>query len=354
MAEKAKGYGKGDADDILTEAKAAFREAQDAESNNREAALEDLRFARLGQQWPEEIAKQRALEGRPMLTINKLIIHIRQVVNDARQNKPSIRTRPVDSKADVETAEIINGIIRHIEYNSSADIAYDTGIEAAVGMGFGYWRIGLEYARDDTFDMDLTVIPVPDPMAVYGDPYAVSADGSDWMSAFVIERMKKSRFEQKYGEASTLDWAEYEASGPDWFADNLVTVAEWWVREEATKTIIRLPDGTVVDEARLPELLAQGVVIPPDAKTRIVPTFKVKQCILTGAEVLERREWPGKYIPIVPVYVDVVNEEGTRHFRSLIRDAKDAQRMFNYWRTASTEMVSRGPKTPFIGPKGAF
>src|SRR3990167_7558210 len=105
MAEKAKGYGKGDADDILTEAKAASREAQDAESDNREAALEDLRFARLGQQWPEKVKKDRAKEGRPCLTINTMPSYIRQVVNDARQNKPAIKYHPVDDKADVQTAK---------------------------------------------------------------------------------------------------------------------------------------------------------------------------------------------------------------------------------------------------------
>ena len=76
--------------------------------------------------------------------------------------------------------------------------------------------------------------------------------------------------------------------------------------------------------------------------------------MLTGAEVLEKNDWAGKYIPIVPVYGDEVNVEGKRHFRSLIRDAKDAQRMLNYWRTASTELTALAPRVPFIGRKGTF
>ncbi len=89
-------------------------------------------------------------------------------------------------------------------------------------------------------------------------------------------------------------------------------------------------------------------------RPRETNSFEVKQHLLTGAEVLETVDWAGKYIPIVPVYGDEVNIEGRRRLRSLVRDAKDPQRMFNYWRTTSTELVALAPRAPFIGPKGAF
>ena len=60
------------------------------------------------------------------------------------------------------------------------------------------------------------------------------------------------------------------------------------------------------------------------------------------------------FIPIVPVYGEELHIDGRRRLRSLVRDAKDPQRMFNYWRTTSTELVALAPKTPFIGRKGAF
>src|SRR5919107_1880284 len=111
-------------DDILAEAREAFDLAVDAENENREAGLEDVRFARMAEQWPEEVRKARA--GRPMLTINRLPSFIRQVVNDARQNKPSIKVHPVDSGADKRVAEIYDGLIRNIETASDADVATDT------------------------------------------------------------------------------------------------------------------------------------------------------------------------------------------------------------------------------------
>tara|TARA_R100000995_G_scaffold32769_1_gene14755 strand:- start:2857 stop:4251 length:1395 start_codon:yes stop_codon:yes gene_type:complete len=75
---------------------------------------------------------------------------------------------------------------------------------------------------------------------------------------------------------------------------------------------------------------------------------------MNGQEVLETNEWPGKYIPIVPLYGEEIFIDGERHFFSLIHFAKDAQTIYNYWRTTTTELVAMSPKTPWIGPAGAF
>lgn len=350
--------------DYVAEAREAFDQAQEAEAENREEAEKDLRFARLSDQWPDKIRKDRETEGRPCLTIPRMNAFIRQVVNDARQNKPSIKVHPADSGADVETADIINGLIRNIEYTSNADVAYDTAVEYAVSSGTGYIRIGLDYAFDDTFDLDITINRVADPFLIYGDPHSTAADSSDWNSAFVIERMKKDRFEAKWKGAEPVDWSgDYAELSAPWCEEDTVMVAEWWTREEVERPIVKLSNGIIVDAEwlqapaddtgipRLAFLALQGV--QPVAQ-RSAKTHKVTQCILTGAEELERNEWPGRYIPIVPVYGDEVVVDGKRYFRSLIRDAKDAQRMFNYWRTNSTEMVALAPRIPYIGKKGAF
>jgi hypothetical protein len=345
-------------DDLLKEAKDAFQEVEECEHDNRSDALDDLRFARLGEQWPANIVKQRQSEGRPCLTINRMPAFIRQVVNDSRQNKPSIKVHPVDSGADKETADVLNGLIRNIEYSSSADVAYDTATECAIGMGFGYFRIGLDYAHADTFDMDISIDRVSNPFSVYRDPMSTAADSSDWNSAFVVEMMAKKEFEKKYKGAAKVDWdsGAYQGLADPWATEDTVLVAEWWKREEYEKTIYLLSDGTVLSEDRLKALLpllqAQGIEVKGSRKSKC---YKVKQCKLTGAEVLDDSyDWPGQFIPIVPVYGDEVDVEGKRYFRSMIRDAKDAQRMFNYWRTTTTELVALAPKTPFIGKKGAF
>ncbi len=351
------------ADDILKEAKDAFAEASDAADHNRQTALDDIRFAKLNEQWPANMLKQRERDGRPALTINKLPAFIRQVVNDARLNKPSIKVHPVDSGADPQTAEVINGLIRNIEYTSSADVAYDTGVECAVTGGFGYWRIGLDYAFDDTFDMDIMIKRVINPFAVYGDPYSTEADSSDWNTAFVVDRLTKAQFKAQYGDAATVDWDDdrWASAGEPWRSENEVMVAEWWKREEKDRTIILfqdIRDGSFQvyskDQIETDEDFAAVQQFLEYKQERVTKTQKVTQYIMTGTEVLETNDWAGRYIPIVPVYGDEFDVQGKRFFRSLIHNAKDAQRTFNYWRSAATELVALAPRVPFIGPKGAF
>jgi len=345
-------------DEIIREAREAFERAADFEAENRREALDDLRFARLGEQWPEKVRRERELDGRPCLTINRLPAFIRQVVNDARQNKPGMVVHPVDSEADPATAEVLNGLIRHIEQSSDAEVAYDTALDFAVTGGFGYFRINTRYASDDTFDQDLVVERVANPFSIYGDPDASAADSSDWNSAFVVDTLPKAAFEARWKGAEAVDWSAdaYASLTNPWLDGEQVMVAEHWQREPTKREIVALSDGQVVELATyrkqkaMFDALGVSVVGPP----RTVASHKVTQRIMTGAEVLETVDWAGRFIPIVPVYGEEIHIDGRRRLRSLVRDAKDPQRMFNYWRTTSTELVALAPKTPFIGRKGAF
>lgn len=344
--------------DMLKDARAAFDLAREHEAENRREALDDIRFARLGEQWPGNVRRDRELDGRPCLTINRLPAFIRQVVNDARLNKPAIICHPVDSGADPETAEIFNGLIRNIEQSSDAEVAYDTALDFAVTCGFGYFRINTRYTRDDAFDQDLVIERVANPFSIYGDPTSSAADSSDWNTAFVVDTLSKAEFQARWKGADPVDWtsdAYTGLSGP-WVEGERVMVAEYWRREAVLRSIVALSDGQVMAldlyEQQKAVFDALGVSIV--GRPRQIPSHKVVQRIVTGAEVLETVDWAGKYIPIIPVYGEELHVDGRRRLRSLVRDAKDPQRMFNYWRTTSTELVALAPKAPFIGRKGAF
>ncbi|MCW5615904.1 MAG: hypothetical protein KIT32_12355 [Rhodocyclaceae bacterium] len=351
-------------DDLLTEAKKCFEAAKANESTNRANALDDIKFARLGEQWDERILKQRALERRPALTINKMPAFIRQVVNDSRQNKPQIKVRPVDGGADKHTADIFGGLIRNIEYASQADVAYDTAIDFAVSMGFGYWAIDFDYAHDDSFDKEIRFRRISDPFTVYADPHSTAADSSDWMKAFELCPLSVEQFKSEYKNA---DKVSFDSESPISEHAEEITLAKYWYREEYERKILKLAgpgfDGMIVDEESftrrdpetglsLADIVAQGgVQIVGQRQAR---SYKVTRYVLSGAEVLEKEAWPGKYIPIVPVYGDEVNIEGERYFHSLIRHAKGAQQVYNFQRSAVTEMIALEPRVPWVGPKGAF
>lgn len=347
---------EGSDEDLLADAKKAFARAEEAESKNRQNWVDDVRFARLGEQWPEAVRKQRELDGRPCLTINRLPAFIRQVTNDARQNTPSIKFHPVGDGADEETADVYSDLTRNIEYSSNADVAYDNALDNAVSGGFGYFRVSTEYAGDEAFDQDIKIEPIKNPLTVYGDPMSSCADSSDWDECFVTEMWTKAAFKKRWPKADAVNFeADSHDQAAGWFNGDDIRVAEWWTREDVPATLLKLSDGKVMYQEQYDagkaifDLL--GLTI---AGKRPTTTKKVTQRIITGAEILETNDWAGKYIPIVPVYGDEVMVDGERHFLSLVRFAKDPAQNFNYWRTASTELVALAPKTPFIGAVGQF
>lgn len=340
------------ADDVLARARDFFDSAKEAETENRERFKDDVDFARLGNQWPAEVVKKRGKK-RPCMTFNKMPAFIRQVVNDSRQNKPSISVIPVGADSDKDTADILEGLIRNIEVQSNADVAYDTGIENAVSGGFGYLRVRLDYAHNDAFDLDIIIDAVPNPLSIYGDPTSTKADSSDWNQCLVEDWMDKKSFKVKYPKAELIDWESDYKDKESWVTDSEVLVAEYWEREEKDTVIYQLSNGLTVDDEYIEEnqeqMDAVGITI---IKQRPSKKWQVTQYILTANEVLETSEWLGQYIPVVPIYGDEVNDDGKRHLFSLFHNAKDAQRSYNYWRTSAVEKVALDTKAPWIGQKG--
>lgn len=357
--------------DIHAEALEDFKRCQEADAHNREAALADLKFGRLGKQWDEAAEKKREQEGRPCMTFNRMPTFIRQVVNDGRQNKPAIKTHPADDKGDPATSQIFDDLIRNIEYCSDADTAYDTGLDFAASSGAGYWEVGIEYARDDSFDLDIEIQAIPNALAIYPDWEHIGECTSTWNRAFKVHILGRDAFDAQFKGEEKVDWdsGPYADMSEDWRDGEDVVVAAYWRRREVKRRICLLTDGRVVSREWLdsevvdapPEmpgltneqLLAEGagVTVRDERETT---SYEVTQYIMSGCEILKTTKWPGRFIPIAGSYGEVVNVEGKRYTRSLIRDAKGAQQNFNYWRTTSTELVALAPKAPFIGAAGQF
>lgn len=357
--------------DILDQAKDDFKRCHDAESTQRKVSEECLRFGILGEQWPEDVKRQREAEGRPCLTINRLPVFQKQVTNDARMNRAAIHVKPVGSGADQQTARIQTDLARNIWMQSKAEIAEDTALDFASAMGFGYMKVHVDYACDDAFDQDIFVERVANPFSIYGDPDSTSATSDDWNLAFETDWYSKSKFEAKGWKWSDLDLSSFEADDagePKWFdgSSKRVRVGARWTRSEVPTELVKIAqvgaDGKTIDATekimqadefeRNADLFAsQGYKV---VGTRPTKTYKVKQHILTGKNVLDTTDWLGKYIPIVPMYGEEWNIAGKRYFFGLFNRAMDPQRMFNYWRSASTELVALAPKAPYVGAVGAF
>jgi hypothetical protein len=355
MAEYRKASDDKKAQEVLAEAREEYSDDLAAWSENRNQGLNDLRFG-MGEQWPIEIANQRQREGRPCLTINLQPSFIRQVVNEGRQNRPQIKVRPVDNNADVQTAKIFDGLIRHVESSSDADIAYDTALDSACRTGMGFFTIDVDYAYDDSFDQEIQFGRVGNPFAVVFDGESTAGDSSDWRRAFITELMDRDDFERMYPGADGGGFEGDDKVNP-WCSENQVRLAQYWKKEEVERKVLLMSNGEVVDAERyedpeVMEVFQMAGVVP--TQERLTKSCNIIKRIISGQEILGETKWRGNIIPVIPVYGEEINLEGRRYFRSLIHDGKDAQRMFNYWRTTATELLALTPKAPWIAPKGAF
>jgi hypothetical protein len=353
--------------DILDTARHRMTTAIAAYSESREDELDDLRFFAASPdnqwQWPADVLATRgAVQGqtinaRPCLTINKLPQHVRQVTNDQRQNRPSGKVIPADDKADVEVAEIFNGIVRHIEYMSDADVAYDTACENQVAYGEGYIRLLTEYCNDQSFDQDIKIGRIRNSFSVYMDPTIQDPCGSDAQWCFITEELMKDDYERMFPNAQPISSLQQQgvgdASTSQWINENTIRIAEYFYVEHEKQTL-NLYYGNVSAIKGSPEDQQMVMNGMKPIKSRSVDVKKVKWCKINGFEILEEQEWAGKWIPVVRVVGNEFEVDGRMYVSGLVRNAKDAQRMYNYWVSQEAEMIALAPKAPFIGYGGQF
>jgi hypothetical protein len=353
--------------DVLSTARNRLSMAISAYSESREDELDDLRFYAGSPdnqwQWPADVLATRgAVQGqtinaRPCLTINKLPQHVHQITNDQRQNRPSVKVIPVDDNADVEVAEIFNGMIRHIEYISDADVAYDTACENQVAYGEGYIRVLTEYCDDNTFDQDIKIARVRNSFSVYMDPLIQDPCGSDAEWCFVTEDLSKAEYARLFPNASPLSTLETLGVGDQnlsqWLNADTIRIAEYFYCDYERKTLNLYP-GNATAYQGTPEDKQLRAVYGQPKKSRQADIKKIKWCKINGYEILEEQEWAGSCIPVVRVIGNEYEVEGRIYISGLVRNAKDAQRMYNYWTSQEAEMLALAPKAPFIGYGGQF
>lgn len=343
-----------DYDPRIDEAKQFLKMANDADTMNRQEALEDLKFVN-GDQWPVELQNSRNLESRPVLTINKLDGYCRQVVNQIRQQRPRPKVHGMNSQSDAKVAEVIQGMIRHIEANSNADNAYDTAADYAVRMGWGYIRIRTDYVREDSFEQEIYIDPVDNPFTVYYDINSVLPDGSDAERCLVTTMLSKKDFHKMYPDAEDTSFSQRGTgdSQSEWITKEDIRLAEYFYTVRTREKLLLLSDGSSIFESdfkKSEQMLVAGGVYPIDERMSVKKS--IKWCKLTAVEVLEEGEWPGRYIPIIPVYGRHCIVGDKRKKFGMVRHAKDAQRMYNFWQTSLTESVALAPKAKWIMAEG--
>jgi hypothetical protein len=341
-------------DDLLVTARKRFDEAKSAWSEIREQYAEDSRFVNvLGGQWNKASKDSREGSGKPALEFNELHIYVQQVVNRARQDRPEPRVAPGDDEATDDGAEFLEGRLRHIQYASQADVAYDCAVEAAATGGFGFYGIETEYTDKDMVrggkpspNQEPRLFRILDPTAEYPDPNCLEPDFSDAKYWFSRQWIDRDEFKKKF----KVDPIQWDKDSTDWATDSQVAIAQYWYVEETTRRYVWLSDGTEgYDDALTAE--QKGVEVENE---REVVEREVCCKLIDGEKVLKTIKWLGNWIPRVPVLGREVIVDGKKQYISIIRFAHDAQKLKNGFKSGIANLLGLSSTAPWIGYKGQF
>lgn len=347
-------------DDLLIEIKENFKRCEEWEAAARANYLKDTKFGNGDSynkwQWDSDVSASRDFDKKPMLTVNKTMQHCLQIINDARQNKVGIQIRPVGGEATQKAAGLYEALIRHIEYKSNATLAYEAATYTTVFGGWGYVRVHVDYADEDSFDQDVFIKRVADPLTIYLDPDIQEYDGSDARIGFVFEDLPRKEAEAKYKKhLDAMD--DPDVSGGDmWNGKDHVRVCEYFYRTEKPDTLIALANGQTMRKSALPPGAYEEIEALPGAivNERPIVDQTVEWCKVIGSKIVERKPWLGKYIPIARMIGQETVTEGVMDRKGHVRGLLDPQRMYNYHSSGSVEFVALQTKTPWLASARAI
>lgn len=343
-------------DEILREAGERFKRCEAWESNFRSNYKFDVQFENADFQnkfqWNEGAGLASTQEtGKPRLTINKVRQHCLQITNDALQNKPMVKIDPVGDGATHEASEIIEGIVRHIWYVSNADDAVDTAYKSLVIGGYGVWRIRTDYVDDNSFDQEIKIERVPDALTVYIDPGIVEVDGSDAAFGFIFSDIDEDQFDKQHPK-----WAG-KVSGRSIFGEtepnttfvssvdnSRVRLGEYFRRVDESHTLMLLDDGSVVRDDDEDFTLGKRKVV----NSRDVVSHRVEWYLIAGDKIIEKRDWMGRYIPLVRIVSDETVINGNMDRKGHVRQLVDSQRMYDMHVSAAVEALGNQTKVSWI------
>lgn len=333
---------------IVDLARERFQKAQAAYGASRQMAAEDIRFVLgdgdNGWQWFDTIRGERESQRRATLTVNMTAQHCNQIINAIRQNRPQARILPADNFADKKTAEILGGLIRNIQTSSASDEAHDNAAQYSIWGGEGYWRIRTEYESTSSFNQAIKIEPILNPFLVYIDPYCRTMDKSDAEWGFIFEDIPRSQALRENPKIDPDSWIE---SPGGWVSKDTVRRAEYFYCEYVADEALLLQDGSSVLKSEAEKLPGYEAFV---VERRPTQRKQWRWCKLLGgeAEPVDKRDWPGSYLPIVAVVGVEANINGEIVRKGLVRDLKDPARMVNYAYSAAVETIALQNKVPYL------
>lgn len=368
--------------DLLEEIRENYETAYESFKPSMEEGDRDIQFI-LNDGWNEGEKALRRKPGseRPMVNCDQLNQYTNLVINEVRQHPRQIKISPEGYGATAKLAEIRENRLRAIQYKSDAQAAYLTAMENACQRSYGYARVTLRYVSDTSTDQEITIQRIPNPNSVLFDPACREIDCSDAEFCFVLENFTRKAFKRRWPKAKITDFdATYSTDYPLWIKDKHIQVAEYWKVHKVKDVVYVMDDGQGGQKNELKSKLeergghiegeegAQHVVYPATAEheelkaalitQRDTTVSTIVQYITNGVEILERNEWIGKWIPVVPLFgKEVYSTDAGRSRKvltSLIRNGREPQMAYNYFMTTALEAVGMVPRATYLALEGSL
>lgn len=320
-----------DQQQLVTTARKRLEGAIASEQEIRREADLDLKFL-VGDQWCETPYNR---PGKPIV-INRLRAFRNQVVNDIRQNNPQVHVTP-RSGGDSDTADVLEGMIRYLQNEPDAQVAFAEAAKYAVGSSFGCFELIAELVDEETGEHELHIEPVYDPATVYFDPTALKPDRSDARWAIKIIIISRLEFRER--------WPDKQETAAGFTAQS-----DYWMNPYGTGDHIRIAEYWCVEQAGTSNVAYGNDMTDEMPKGKRKPgRFELVKHILSGIEELEKPTLhPGKCVPLFPVYGDELWVDGKRFIGSLIRDARGIQVLYNWQANKEAETLAMAPKNPYL------
>lgn len=338
---------------FLNDMRAKYEWGYGFNEHNVIAGKEDAKFT-VGNQWDPVVEARRKAAKKPVLTFNRLVAFMAQLVGNRLMNETEIRVYP-DKAGTKEIANIREGLIRAIFKNSNANFARDEAAKYQVVGGEGYFTLALEYAADDVFEQEIKLQAVTDPYSVVMDPLGIEPSGEDCQWGFVSDDIPQQEFKKRWPWAATVGFEgqqRWNQSG-FWLAEDTIRIVSYWrMVTQGTKTLALYQDGTVHDVTDKEEFeYFPFVETRSDGSpfTREVPNRFAQLYICSGNNILEGPfDYPTTSIPIYRVPGWELNDGEKIHRWGLIRFLKDPQRLHNYWRSTVAEQLVAAPRNKWL------
>lgn len=336
----------------MKEIEEKYRQVWDYDEQNRRDSRDDLSFV-AGTQWDDSDARIRKQQGRPTLVLSQMDQYVRRIVGQSRSMAPSVRVFSADLDTPPAMAQLFEGAIRDIEQRTNAQHARMNAHTDQVRCGIGHYEVGYEMHPTKP-EMQICIKTIKDPLSVIWDPSSKEIDRSDARFAFRTMEVPLIEFETKFPDANPRGFATSRVSGYSYrYYDNLrwsqgahVTLCQNWEKYKKRHKFIRTVDGMTIDVTDMED---EEIIRfqPVESYSRELDHLKYQ--LLSGEDVLEEiKDYPCRYIPIVPVIGEEIYTNEGVYRQGIIRKMREPQKMYNYMMSIGMEQLGQSVKSPFL------